>query len=316
MTSKSLYREFCKEREGIPLFSRPWWLDAAVGPEAWDVALVIEDGVLCASLAYVSKSLGPLRVITQPAMTQTAGPVLHIPPAKDAKAQRSQEKRLYQSLIDALPQYHVFRQTCDPSVTNWLPFYWRGFQQTTQYSYVINDISDPAAVVRTFSKGKKSDLSKARKSLTVTRGASGADLFEHHRQSLRKQGREILYSKELICSLVNAAKHEDAGEVFAVSDPDGIVHSLYWIVWDESKAYYVVNSVDPEFRGSGSTSLALLEILEFLKGKTKAFDFEGSMIEPVEFSYRQLGGEQQPLQALTHVPNRLLRIALFAIGRL
>ena len=41
-SEKETYRALCRAEEGIPLFSRDWWLDATCGPNLWD-ALIIED---------------------------------------------------------------------------------------------------------------------------------------------------------------------------------------------------------------------------------------------------------------------------------
>ena len=37
---KDEYRAFCDWETSLPIFARDWWLDAAVGPHNWDVALV------------------------------------------------------------------------------------------------------------------------------------------------------------------------------------------------------------------------------------------------------------------------------------
>lgn len=37
--------------------------------------------------------------------------------------------------IDNLPKFDYFNMNFHYSITNWLPFYWRGFKQTTRYTY-------------------------------------------------------------------------------------------------------------------------------------------------------------------------------------
>jgi len=42
LSEKEIYRALCRTEDGLPLFSRDWWLDAACGEDHWD-ALIIED---------------------------------------------------------------------------------------------------------------------------------------------------------------------------------------------------------------------------------------------------------------------------------
>ncbi len=38
MTNKEKYQAFC-EHTYVPIYSKPWWMDAVCGPENWDVWL-------------------------------------------------------------------------------------------------------------------------------------------------------------------------------------------------------------------------------------------------------------------------------------
>jgi hypothetical protein len=52
------------------------------------------------------------------------------------------------------------------------------------------------------------------------------------------------------------------------------------------------------------------EAIKFASTVTKRFDFEGSMIEPVERFFRAFGAKQTPYFALTHRPSRWLNTVL------
>ncbi|MNF11290.1 hypothetical protein D3C80_2124830 [compost metagenome] len=54
-----------------------------------------------------------------------------------------------------------------------------------------------------------------------------------------------------------------------------------------------------------------MAIIEFVADKTCKFDFEGSMSEPVERSFRQYGAVQIPYFAVSKTPSRLLKTYLF-----
>ena len=53
-----------------------------------------------------------------------------------------QQKDLMEQLIEQLPPHHYIIQHWSHLYTNWLPFYWADFKQTTQYTYIIEDLQD------------------------------------------------------------------------------------------------------------------------------------------------------------------------------
>lgn len=63
---------------------------------------------------------------------------------------------------------------------------------------------------------------------------------------------------------------------------------------------------DPALRNSGATSLCMWEAIRFAATVTKSFDFEGSMIEPVERYFRAFGAIQTPYFSVSKTPSRLL----------
>ena len=44
------------------------------------------------------------------------------------------EKKLLGRMIEMLPPVDLFRMSFSPSLTNWLPFYWAGFEATVRYT--------------------------------------------------------------------------------------------------------------------------------------------------------------------------------------
>jgi hypothetical protein len=78
-------------------------------------------------------------------------------------------------LIDALPPHDVFSQSFHHSITNWQPLSWKGFTQTTRYTYILKDLSDLDKVMENFEKSKKGDMGRARevyKSCRISRQAN------------------------------------------------------------------------------------------------------------------------------------------------
>ena len=72
-------------------------------------------------------------------------------------------------------------------------------------------------------------------------------------------------------------------------------------------AYYLMGGGDPELRNSGATSLVLWEAICRQPEIVEVFDFEGSMIEPIERFCRAFGAVQTPYFRVSHTPSKLLR---------
>ena len=101
-----------------------------------------------------------MNIISQPKETQTLGPWLRPSQAKYAK-KLGQEKALLSELINQLPEFSYFHQNWHFSNTNWLPFYWQGFQQSTYYTYRLPDLTNLDAVWTGFRENIRTDIRKA-----------------------------------------------------------------------------------------------------------------------------------------------------------
>ncbi len=95
---------------------------------------------------------------------------------------------------------------------------------------------------------------------------------------------------------------------FYVQDKDRKIHAAIYIIWDSNSAYYLMGGSDPDLRNSGATSLCIWEAIKFSSTVVKKFDFEGSMIEPVERFFRAFGAKQMPYLRISKTTSRLLKL--------
>lgn len=306
---KHEYRAFCRETASLPLFARDWWLDAAVGHDAWNVALVKKDHQVIASMPYVLRSRYHLAVLTQPALTPTLGPWLCQNGGKPA-TQISHEKELMQALIDQLPPFDYFAQTWHASVKNWQPFFWNGFQQTTYYTYVLSDLSDTGKVWAGFDSKVRRGINKADKEhrLQVRDDLPLDDLLALNRKTFERQGLSPPYSDAYVRRLDAVCAERGCRKFFIAVDPLGVHHAGTYIVWDEHSAYGLISGVDPSHRASGGNSLCLWAAIQHAAGVTRQFNFSGSMIEPFESYLRGFGGSQVPYFHVSKTRSRLLKM--------
>jgi len=256
---------------------------------------------------YTKKRFG-LTLLSQPPLTQTLGPWLRPSEAKYSK-RLGQEKTSLTDLIDQLPRYDHFLQNWNHVNTNWLPFYWRGFSQTTRYTYRLPNISDLDAVWSGFRENIRREIRKAsgRFNLRVRIDCSIDDFLALNAKTFERQNRKLPYSAEFVHELDRACIAHNARRIFIAEDDQGRHHAGVYIVWDEQNAYYLMGGGDPKLRGSGATSLCIWESIKFASTVTKSFDFEGSMLESIERYFRSFGAIQTPFFSVTRTPSRMAR---------
>jgi Acetyltransferase (GNAT) domain len=289
--------------EVTSIFQQPWWLDA-VAPGMWSAVEIRREGELKARLPYVMDRRMGLRPLRQPLLTPFLGPWIRPSEGKYA-TQLAHQKELYTELIAQLPAHDYFSQTFHYSAENWLPFYWQGFQQTTRYTYVINDLTDLDHVWSEFQENIRRAIRKASKRLRV-HSEYGIDKFLNISElTFSRQGLPLPYSRESIRRLDDTCRARSACKIFFAEDGGGRVHAASYIVWDERSAYYLMGGGDPELRTSGAISLAMWEAIKFSHQVSQCFDFEGSMVESIERFFRAFGARQVPYFYVSRCSRRM-----------
>jgi hypothetical protein len=216
-----------------------------------------------------------------------------------------------EQLIKSLPRYDHFQQNWHYSQTNWLPFFWAGFGQTTRYTYRLLDLSDEEQLWRGLGSNIRSDVRKAtrRFALKVRTDLRADALVQLMAHTFKRQGREVPYSRALVKRLDDACQKRNARRIFIAEDELGRAHAGVYIVWDEKAAYYLMGGGDPLLRSSGGTSLCMWEAIKFSSTVSRTFDFEGSMLEPVERFFRAFGAQLTPFFTVSRTPSMLIRAA-------
>ncbi|MGH1462416.1 MAG: GNAT family N-acetyltransferase [Neptuniibacter sp.] len=308
---KDVYRNLCENESTIPLFSQSWWLDAVCENE-WDVCLVEKGGEVVASMPYYRRKKFGLDLFAQPLLTQSLGPWIRENNAKYAK-KLAREKELMQALIAQLPKYDYFCQSWPDTQMNWLPFYWLGFEQTTRYTYQLINLDDHDKLWAGMQENIRREIRKAkdREKLRVRTDLDIGDFFELNQKVFKRQGFKVPYNRSMVERIDAAASSRNLRRIFIAEDSQGRHHAGVYLVWENGKAYYLMGGSDPNLRNSGAMSLCMWEAIKFSSEVNRVFDFEGSMIEPVEKFFRGFGAIQTPYHRVSHIPSRLLKVAVF-----
>jgi len=289
--------------EVTSIFQQPWWLDA-VAPSMWSAVEIRQGGALQARLPYVMDRRLGLTRLRQPPLTLFLGPWISHSEGKYA-TQLAHQKELYTELIEQLPAHDYFAQSFHYSVENWLPFYWKGFQQTTRYTYVIDDPSNLDRVRAELQENIRSHIRKASKRLRVHSEYGIDKLLDVTERTFARQGLPLPYSRAFAHRLDDACSARSARKIFFVEDDSGHVHAATYIVWDERYVYGLIGGSDPEFRTSGAMSLVQWEAIKFAHQAGRRFDFGGSIIEPIERFFRAFGARQAPCFYVSRCSRRM-----------
>jgi hypothetical protein len=267
-----------------------------------------------AAMPYVTRRRYGMTALTQPALTQTLGPWLRPLEQGTSEARRlEQEKDLMQALIDQLPPFDYFNQSWHYSHTNWLPFFWKGFKQTTLYTFVLTDLQEPDKLWAGFQGNVRRNCKAAsgRYGITVREDLPLEDFLALNRMTFQRQGLAVPYSDDFVRRLDAACAKQACRKYYIGVDPEGRRHAGCYVVWDENSAYGLMNGADPALRYSGAQSLCFWHAIQDAARVTRKFDFEGSMLEPVARFVHSFGAKQVPYFNISKTPSKLLRLREF-----
>jgi len=307
MTNKERYRSLCEQEKTIPIFSQAWWLDA-VAADKWDVVLVKKGDQIIGALPYVVKKKYGFTLLIQPILTQNLGPWIK-PTQKSYPKRLAHEKDVLGELADQLPKCHYYRQNWHCDLQNWLPFYWRHFEQTTRYTYRLPLSSDGDQLWSNLQENIRQDIRKARdRENVIVRVGSLDEFLELNKMVFQRQDRSLPYTSGLVARIDAAASARNAKDCLVAEGTDGKLHAGAYIVRSGNTAYYLMGGGDPKLRNSGATSLVLWEAILRQPEAVEVFDFEGSMIEPIERFFRGFAAIQTPYFCVARSNSKLFRL--------
>ncbi len=313
MHSKSMYQAFCQSEPELPIFMQPWYLNAVCQKGNWEVVCVQRGGQVVAALPYYLVRKGPFRYIGMPWLTKMMGPYVTRSFRKSPKLQR-----MVKELIEQLPKVAAFHQNFHYAITDWLPFYWKGYRQTTMYSYVLaplNNLDDVYKGIHSDYRNNK--IKKARSIVRVTSNRSLEDFYRVQTMSFTRQGKPFAIPFSFLKKYDAAMEPHQCRKLFFAVDEQERIHSVVYLLWDNQSAYYLMAGDDPALRSSGAGILLVWEAIQYAQKELglDRFDFQGSMIPAIEKVRRKFGARQAPYFRVWKEDSVLLRLARGGWGR-
>ncbi|MFC6224814.1 GNAT family N-acetyltransferase [Hymenobacter artigasi] len=306
MSAKARYHDFCRTAPDVPVFGQPWYLDACAEGGTWDVVLAEEKGRVVAALPYFCKQKGPFRYVTMPPFVKWLGPYV----LPEFRGRLPQEHELLKRLLAQLPEFAAFKQNFYPTATNWLPFYWEQYRQTTFYTYRLHQLRNLQGVEAGLGTGIRRDIRLARQKMRVVHDLPLEEFYRVNMLSFTRQGLPAPYSAAQFRRFDAALAAAGSRQLFFAVDEQDRVHSVAYLIWDATTAYFLLAGDDPALRASGAGVLLAWECIRYASEvlNLDCFDFEGSMLPGVERIRVRFGAVQTPYFFVWKYNSRLFEL--------
>lgn len=283
-----------------------------MAPGRWAEATVVHDGRVVGRLPYVVRGRPRLRILTMPPLTQTLGPWVERRSGGRGRA-LGDELELLAALEAALPPADAFVQQFAPCMLNALPFHWAGYRLELQYTYRLTGLGSETALWEGLRSSVRREVRKAQRVLEVRDGLPLERFHAVWSRTFARQGLPVPASVDQLERIDAACAARGAGVRLSAHDAAGRVHAVAFFVWDTTAAFYLLGGADPALRTSGAGNLLLWHGLLRAREHTDVFDFEGSMLRPVERVFRAFGAVQTPyLRVSRTTPRGAAALALRA----
>lgn len=209
----------------------------------------------------------------------------------------ARKNKICKTIIDKIPQnLHLFSYNFSPRFDYPFNFFWNGFQLQTRYSYQVKLDEDPKKIRKNFSEDLNNKINKSINSgFQIVNDKNTERLFQLL-ESDKSNQYSYLNEKESITQkkLFQYLSQEKMGKTLIMENRDG--HSLAggFFVKFNNTITFLTSVMEPNFRKQGSVALLMWEAIKDASGESQIFDFEGSMIQGIEFFFRKFGGRPVP----------------------
>jgi len=237
---------------------------------------------------YEERRFG-LRVLRNPPFMPQVGPFFQQRATNPAA--RTNEQR---AVVEAMAAYldgsgaAVISLGLSLGVNDCLPFYWRGFKVIPHYTYRIDLKLGGDELLAAMSVDRRNDIRKAQKD-----GVAADEVLETGElRSLVLETfarKDKAFPREAMYSILQRFPPGNSSLCF-ISRNQGRPLAAVYVVFDSRVAYYLMGGYG-EGAHHGAGTLAIHNAV--LKAKVlglEVFDFEGSIIPPIERYFRGFGG--------------------------
>ncbi len=290
-------------------------MEAVCHGKEWNVLLALKGDSIVAAQPYLLRRRAGLRYVLQPQLTPYNGPYYAYPAsATTSLKRRSFEHEAARQLIEQLQGLRLdyFQQNFSPLITDWLPFYWAGYSQTTRYTYRLTDISDPDSLFEnTLKSARRKRLRSYLPQVHVMEETDVEAFVQLRERYWQSRSRLDVVGSDMVRRVCCAALHRGQGKLLSLRDSEERTLATKFLVFDDSCAYALMSAKEPSIEQHLNVMDALMWLaIRHMSAFSKAYDFEGSMDYNIGHVYSDFGGELLPFFSIEYCRNPLFRLAL------
>lgn len=305
MPASDEYDRFVSLSPQGTLFSSSWWLDA-VAPGRWRSNQVMHDDTIVAAWPTIVRKGRFGEEHGGAPITPWLGPLFG--DDDNSYRRRSMEDDLTGRLLETIGPYAHLEARCSPGYDYWAPLYWRGFTQTTRYTWRIEQLEDLEAVFSGLRNKVRGHIGRARRAGVIVESGDLDGFLSVHQDTVDHQGLAIESTgRRTLRQVEPVAAGRGARTILLARDAEGRVHAGGYFVHDARTTYYLMGGSNSDLRGSGAVPLLLWTAIEQSAERGTTFDFEGSMLRHIELFVRAFGGSPSPYSVVRHTPSLPLR---------
>jgi len=305
-SAKAIYGKLA-ETCRFPFQSQPWWLDAVCGPEGWEAVLAFDqDGVPIGAMPYGKTGWKGLPMIRMPLFTAYHHIWIRDMGSDRVVRQNHWEHKILEDLVSKIPRKWLVDQQYSPSFTNGLPFFWKGFQVQTRYTYQLETGSGKEILWEGMESTTRNHIRKAKTLVQVQPDDTTEQLYTLEQLLYKKQGIRVPFSLSELKRIDACLSERQMRSIYVATGKESKVHAASYVVWDGTRAFFLLSGAHPEYRSSGALYLVLWRALKDAAQRGAVFDFEGSMIPNIERVFRSFGAVRVPYLRVIRYGNRVL----------
>jgi lipid II:glycine glycyltransferase (peptidoglycan interpeptide bridge formation enzyme) len=274
------------------VFCYTWWLDA-ITKSNFQILAIIENDEISAGipLAYDAQNK-----VNEPPVTRTLG-VLYKPQSHlSVYKQISNQRKWLTVLLEQLLLDDFVQMCLHHNFTDWLPFKWKGFKQTTRYTYIIN--YEKRTINDLWNKVEPETKRIIRRAGEYGLRTEITDDFElvyqYESMSYERQGLTFRIPYGDLKILDETIKKRGNRVIFNTLDNEDKVHAVLYLAFNHRSVYALLSGSDANLRKLGGHTLVMWEAVKYFSDKVKYFNFGGSDIQPIESHLKGFGGTITP----------------------
>jgi Acetyltransferase (GNAT) domain len=202
------------------------------------------------------------------------------------------------------------------TLKSWLPFYWLGMRQQTHYTYLIRHGSRLTWWDQADSRLRNAARRGQKEGVAVRQVSADdpMDVESAYRLIVTpyvSRGARPLISRERFDRFTRLLLPDGTARIWLAEDQTGAPVSAALVLYDWQSAYFLMNGTATD-APTGSNATLLVQIIEDALGRGLDFDFEGSMIKPIEAFYRSFSPELRAYSRIWRpsLRNNVKRIAI------